>query len=254
MCTAHARLGLTATPPDSPEALGHLERLVGPIAFQLDIQDLAGTDLAPLENVRIRVSLNPDEQAAYLAAYGPFQEAMRLFQRTRSGGNWADFVRVAMHSSAGRKALAGHREARRIVSVARAKLETVKMLLHRHHDDRTLAFTTDNAAAYALSQALLVPAITCDIDRREREEVLARFCKGEVRAIVSARVLNEGIDVPEAGVGIVLGGSQGPREHIQRVGRLLRPAPGKTARVYEVVVRGTFEDFASRRRRLSLAA
>jgi superfamily II DNA or RNA helicase len=253
MCMAHARLGLTATPPTAPETIEVLDRLVGPIVFQLGIHDLAGTHLAPFEHELIRVSLDTDEQVAYAAAHGSFLEAMRLFRRSRPGGTWADFVRAAMQSAAGRQALAGHREARRIVSVARAKLETVRSLLHRHHDERTLAFTADNTAAYALSRELLVPAITCDVVRREREEVLSRFRNGEVRAIVSARVLNEGIDVPEARIGVVLGGSLGPREHVQRVGRLLRPAPGKTAHVYEIVVRGTFEDFDSQRRRRSLA-
>jgi superfamily II DNA or RNA helicase len=254
MCAAPARMGLTATPPGSAEAVQALERLVGPIAYEIGIAALSGTHLAPFEHVLLRVSLAADEAAAYAAAYGPFQEAMRLFRRSRPGGTWQEFVRAATASGAGRQALAGHRESRRIVSVCRAKLQTVRQLLRRHRGERVLAFTADNAAAYSLSRALLVPAITCDIARREREDVLARFRDGEVRALVSARVLNEGIDVPEAGTGIVVGGSLGPREHVQRVGRLLRPAPGKTARVYEVVVRDTFEDFDSLRRRKVLAA
>lgn len=254
MCTAHARLGLTATPPETPEAVATLDRLLGPSVFHLGLQDLAGTHLAPFERVRLGVSLDADEQSAYAAAWGRFQEAMRLFRRSRAEGRWADFVRAAMQSAAGRQALAGHREARRIVSVARAKLRCVANLVERHAGARTLAFTADNAAAYELSRALLIPALTCDIPRAEREDVLARFREGSVRTLVSARVLNEGIDVPEAAVGIVLGGSLGPREHVQRVGRLLRPSPGKVARVYEVVVRGTFEDAASLRRGRSLAA
>ena len=254
MCAAPARLGLTATPPDSIEALQALERLVGPVVFELGIGDLAGTHLAPFEHHLIRVSLDAAEQRAYAASYRPFLEAMRLFRRSRPSGTWGEFVRVAMQSGAGRQALAGRRDGRRIVASARAKLETVRGLLRQHHDDRTLAFTADNAAAYALSRALLVPAITCDVARAEREQILARFRDGEVRAMVSARVLNEGLDVPEAGVGVVLGGSLGPREHVQRVGRLLRPAPGKTACVYEVVVQGTFEDLDSQRRRRVLAA
>jgi superfamily II DNA or RNA helicase len=37
-------------------------------------------------------------------------------------------------------------------------------------------------------------------------------------ALVSARVLNEGIDVPDADVAIVVGGTRGEREHVQRIG------------------------------------
>jgi superfamily II DNA or RNA helicase len=58
--------------------------------------------------------------------------------------------------------------------------------------------------------------LTCDIGRREREAALGRFQRGELRALVSARVLNEGLDVPEADVAVIVGGSLGGREHVQR--------------------------------------
>ena len=91
------------------------------------------------------------------------------------------------------------------------------------------------------------------IGRREREEALARFREGSLRALVSARVLNEGMDVPDAAVAIVVGGSQGEREHVQRVGRVLRPLPGKRAVIYELITRRTMEVRQARRRREALA-
>jgi superfamily II DNA or RNA helicase len=95
--------------------------------------------------------------------------------------------------------------------------------------------------------------ITCDISRAERAVTLEWFRTGALRALVSARVLNEGLDVPEADVAIVVGGTQGEREHVQRIGRLLRPREGKTATVYELVVRDTQEVQQARRRRAGLA-
>jgi superfamily II DNA or RNA helicase len=65
-------------------------------------------------------------------------------------------------------------------------------------------------------------------------------------------VLNEGIDVPDADVGIVVGGTQGIREHVQRVGRLLRPAAGKRATVYELIADDTTEGRDAQRRRQGL--
>ena len=96
--------------------------------------------------------------------------------------------------------------------------------------------------------------ITCDIGRAERDEVLERFRAGTLRCLVSAQVLNEGIDVPDAGVGVVVGGAQGKREHVQRVGRLLRPAAGKRATVYELVMADTSEVGKAERRSEGLAA
>ncbi len=98
----------------------------------------------------------------------------------------------------------------------------------------------------------LIMPITCDVGRKERDIVLERFRSGALRALVSARVLNEGLDVPDADLAIIVGSSLGEREHVQRVGRLLRPAPGKRALVYELVARRTTEVGQARRRRAAL--
>jgi superfamily II DNA or RNA helicase len=96
--------------------------------------------------------------------------------------------------------------------------------------------------------------ITADVPRLEREGILSRFREGRYRAIVSARVLNEGIDVPDANVAILAGGTLGGREYVQRVGRVLRPGPGKQALAYELVTAGTLDDRRARARRRRLAA
>ena len=64
--------------------------------------------------------------------------------------------------------------------------------------------------------------------------------------------MNEGLDVPEADVAIVVGGSLGQREHVQRVGRLLRPREGKRALVYELVTARTLEVRWAAHRKLGL--
>ena len=90
--------------------------------------------------------------------------------------------------------------------------------------------------------------LTCDIGRKERQDVLSRFRSGALRALVSAQVLNEGLDVPDAEVGIVVAGRMGEREHAQRVGRLLRPGEGKRAIVHELVVQQSSEVRQAERR------
>ena len=126
------------------------------------------------------------------------------------------------------------------------------MLLLRHATSRILLFTADAVTAYQIAREHLVPVITADIGRAERAEILERFSRGLVRALVSARVLNEGVDVPEADVAVIVGGAQGDREYVQRVGRVLRPGPQKEAIVYELVTLGTHEVAEAERRRGSL--
>ncbi|MEM3619204.1 MAG: helicase-related protein, partial [Candidatus Korarchaeum sp.] len=80
-------------------------------------------------------------------------------------------------------------------------------------------------------------------------EIFDRFRRGEVNVIVTTRVLDEGIDVPDADVAIIVSGSGSRRQMAQRVGRVVRGAPGKVADVYEIVTRGTVEERLSRARR-----
>jgi superfamily II DNA or RNA helicase len=148
--------------------------------------------------------------------------------------------------------LSAWRQARKLLALTEAKRDTLRSLLQRHHHARTLVFTADNEAAYAIAREHLIMPITCDIGRKERDAVLERFRTGGLHALVSARVLNEGLDVPDADVGIIVGSSLGEREHVQRVGRLLRPTPGKRALVYELVARRTTEVGRARRRRAAL--
>jgi superfamily II DNA or RNA helicase len=60
--------------------------------------------------------------------------------------------------------------------------------------------------------------------------------------------LNEGVNIPDASVAIILSGSGSSREHIQRLGRILRKKEDKQAILYEVVTRNTTEEYISQRR------
>ena len=64
---------------------------------------------------------------------------------------------------------------------------------------------------------------------------------------MTGRVLNEGVDVPDANVAIVVSGSSATREYIQRLGRVLRPKPGEAV-LYEIISRRTTEGKAAYRR------
>ena len=68
-----------------------------------------------------------------------------------------------------------------------------------------------------------------EMSREARERSLQAFRDNQARVLVSCRALDEGIDVPDAGVGIVLSSTSVARQRIQRLGRVLRRAPGKMA-------------------------
>jgi superfamily II DNA or RNA helicase len=130
----------------------------------------------------------------------------------------------------------------------------VQSLLRENRDVKTLVFTARADDAYAVALDNLIPVVTAEVGRAEREEILTRFRAGSLHAIAAARVLNEGIDVPDATVAILVGGALGEREYFQRIGRVLRPAAGKTARVVEIVTIGTLDNRRADARWRNLAA
>ena len=256
MLLAPYSLGLTAT-PERPDG-GHemLPELAGPVVYRRSPEDLAGTYLAPFDTVRIPVELTAVERVEYAeadAVYRDFLSKHRLSMR--SPEDWQRFIMVASTShSGGREALLAARRRREIRANAERKGATLESLLKQHWHDRTIVFTKSVEEVYALSKRFLVPGITYETPARERKEILDRFREGRYRAVIASDVLNEGVDVPEANVAVILAGSASHREYVQRLGRVLRPREGKRAILYELVTGGTGEEAASRRRREPIAA
>ncbi|MDX9721807.1 MAG: DEAD/DEAH box helicase family protein [Myxococcota bacterium] len=244
------RLGLTATPERSDDAHQRYPKLVGPIVYQKAIKALAGTHLSDYDVLHVEVELSPEERRLYDEERALYLDFLRKNGiRMSSGGGWQDFVRSSSRSTQGRRALRAYQQQRRIALGCVNKLDYLAMLLRRHRQDRVIVFTNDNATAYAISRRFLIPTITHQTPVRERKTLLERFNDGSYPCLVTSKVLNEGVNVPAANVGIVLSGSGSVREHVQRLGRILRRVENKHALLYEIVARATHEEFVSERRR-----
>jgi superfamily II DNA or RNA helicase len=244
------RLGLTATPEREDGREGELAALIGPIVYRKDIVELSGQYLADYETVRVVVDLAPaerEEYAAERAIYRDFLQRNGIYMTHPTG--WTEFLIRASRSEEGRRAFAAYRRQREIAFTAPAKLDYVERLLHQHRQDRVILFTQDNATVHLVSRRFLIPAITHHTRVRERSEILAGFAEGRYGALATSKVLNEGVDIPAANVAIVMSGSGSVREHVQRLGRILRPARDKRAVLYELVTGGTTEAYTSERRR-----
>jgi superfamily II DNA or RNA helicase len=244
------RLGLTATLErvDGREAL--LSSLVGPVVYRKEIVELSGEYLAEYDTECVALKLSPSERAEYeaeRAVYTGFLRSQGIRMSNPQG--WMEFVQRSARGAAGRRAMQAYRRQRELALAAPAKLEYLELLLHVHRRDLTLVFTQDNATAYEISRRFLVPVITHQTKVSERSEILQRFGKGEYGVVVTSKVLNEGVDVPEANVAVIISGSASVREHVQRLGRILRQREGKRARLYELVSANTTETSTSDRRR-----
>ena len=250
MCLAPYRLGLTATPERADGRHVLLDTLVGPITYERGIRELSGEYLAEYRIERRLVQMVAEERIQYETARDEYRSFLRAKNiRLGSKDGWRNFVMLSSKSSDGRRAMNAYRRHRQIALGTTAKIRILEDILKAHPRDRVLIFTNDNETVHKISKIFLIPAITHRTRTKERKEILEAFNKGDYLALVASKVLNEGVNIPEANVAVILSGSATIREHVQRLGRILRRRQGKEATLYEVVSEDTVEDRISERRR-----
>ena len=251
MTIAPYRLGLTATYERADGKHEVLEELIGPVVYEEEVDALAGEYLSEYETIHLKVELTNDERERYDEEYQIYRDYIdnQDFDIWKENG-YQEFLKRTSYDPRGRRALIAKQRAEQIARTAAKKLDTLDNLLKRHHEDRTIIFTANNDFAYDISQEFVVPCITHQTKTEERTEILNRFRSGEYSMLATSQVLDEGIDVPAANVGIILSGSASKRQYAQRLGRILRPTDDRQpARLYEIISKDTMETYVSERRR-----
>jgi superfamily II DNA or RNA helicase len=246
------RLGLTATPDRTDGSHRDLDTLIGRVVYRKTSGELSGGALAQHKVVQIKVQLSHSERERYEKAIEIRNEFLRQSKISLGSlDGWQQFVRASARNSAGRRAMLAHRESKEISSGTDAKLRVLCDLICEHYPERILIFTNDNATVYRISQEYLIPAITHQTPVKERHDILQRFREGDYKTLVTSHVLNEGVDVPDARIAIILSGTGSTREYVQRLGRVLRKGNNKNklAVLYEVIAEETSEERTSDRRR-----
>jgi superfamily II DNA or RNA helicase len=244
------RMGLTATLSREDGAHVSLMDYVGRIVYEMEVDELAGVHLAEYSIETIHVPLTPEEQRDYDSGFSIYREYLQSRGiRIRSARDYQRFVMRSGRDPEARRALLARNRAMDLAMNSSAKVEYLKRIFQSYPDEKALVFTRHNKLVYRISKEMLIPAITHQTPRREREETLDRFKSGVYLRIVTSQVLDEGVDVPDASLAIVLSGTGSSRQFIQRLGRVLRKGEGKQAKMLELVSRGTAETRVSRRRR-----
>lgn len=242
------RLGLSATPDRADGGEDLLENLIGKTVYRLEAQQLAGEFLADYTIERVEVELSDDERKSYQTERQIYTDFRRKMNLPYGQEGWRMFLIQSARSEDGRRAMKAYRNYKRIALGTESKLHVLQDLLTRHKHDKVLIFTHENEMVYRISNDYLIPAITHETNVKERKFWLDAFNRGDVLALATSKVLNEGVNIPDASVAIILSGSGSSREHIQRLGRILRKKDDKQAILYEVVTRDTTEEYISSKR------
>ncbi len=244
------RMGLSATVIREDGRHTELFPLMGGIVYHKSPQELIDKGyLAPYSNFIVRVRLTEEERRKY-------EELRKIYRALAMDRPFTEIVKAAQRGDQlAAKALKVHSELRQLVQKASQKEKAVKEIVERElaRGSKIIVFTQYVDQAQRLGELLNAPIITGSVDDKKRKRILEEFRASSRGVLVITTVGDEGLDIPDANVGVIVAGTGSRRQFIQRLGRLLRPQEGKTARLYEIVVTGTPEEAQARKRkRISL--
>lgn len=148
---------------------------------------------------------------------------------------WAsDFYRHKYEQASGiKKAI--------VASKNPAKKQVLEDLLEEHEDRKTIIFCDWLDQGEDLSEDYDIPFISGETDFEERDEYFQKFRDDELTTVIVSRIGDEGLDLPDAEIGIIMSGQGGSRRQAtQRAGRVMRPFGD--AEVYMVATKGSNEE------------
>jgi superfamily II DNA or RNA helicase len=249
LSAATMRLGLTATPERSDGLHKDLDWLIGPVVYHMPFKNAKGSTLADFDVVRIPVALNDREQATYDQCSRAIRHFITSRRKETPGYTWQDLCKESGKDPEARHAQKAYYIKQSIENRAAEKLRVLEDIFRLHNGRQIIVFAGSNAMAIEVSKRFLAPTILSHTRKRERLAVLQGFAEGQFPVLVANRVLDEGVDVPEAKVAVVIGGQGSTRQAKQRLGRVLRRSGNARATLYEVVCENTKEVMRSRKRR-----
>ena len=239
-------LVITATLPSDTQRRAYMSRIV-PVIYSMSVQ--AGQEigaLAPLTILPIGIDLTQEEQQTY----EEIQEKLQKLSRTLGTSNPRDWSRMTRSGdeSIRRSAYAALREfsrRRQLLAFAENKDVVVYNIARMNQQQRVLVFSEAVDAlvrlkTYLGQHGVAMENIVGGTPTAERTRIIGQWGTG-FWVLGSVKVLERGFNVPEAGIAILLASGRGETQITQRIGRILRPQPGKEAKLYVVYARGTIE-------------
>src|SRR6478752_1336778 len=259
------RLGLTATLERSDDAVTDLLLpFFGGICYRYGFEQAIADGVCARPRVAfVGVPLSDDERAEYVAVEHRLVNARQHLRGVRDMPlePFGDFLAAVAHLAEGdagadgraaRDYLDAFSNRRQIVADSTEKYELLGSLAPAIKDaEGALVFTeTVRAANHAINRLdpyVSVDLITGSTGRSRRREILDDLRDRKLDAVAAPRVLDEGIDVPDANLGVVMSASRTRRQMIQRMGRILRrKRAGVAAHFVIMFAQDTLEDPANR--------
>ncbi|MCG3108805.1 ATP-dependent RNA helicase SrmB [Metallosphaera sp. J1] len=244
-CVAQYRMALSATPYRSDGKHVELFRLMGGLVYQRGVEELVAQGyLAQFRVLRIKIPLTLEERVEY-------ESLMRKFRSLSEGRPILEIVKIAKEGEVKAiEALKVYNRIRYLIGLTKGKLSKIREIVENERGKKVVIFTQYVEHAELISRVIGGYMLTGQMSKKDREEVLEKFKQASSGVLVLTTVGDEGLDIPDASVGIVVAGTSSKRQYIQRLGRLLRNNSGnKVAILYELIAKGTSEEYQSKKRR-----
>ena len=264
------RLGLTATyePDIEGETNENLDSYFGGPVMTLEFDEAIDNDIISHFTVEfIGTELTPEEREKYDIAQNLMSELGSKLNAGYDVREYGDFFAyITWLSKNGEypknfqasKYLGLMRERRNSIIESKTRLEAFKAVFDKINSaKKSFVFTESIEATERLNLVLnhngiLSTSLHSDMSQDERISRLEKFGIIEsYKVLVAPKLLDEGVNIPSANLAVIYASTKSKRQMIQRLGRVLRKAPGKVAKIiifyaydtYEDPRKGTYENF-----------
>lgn len=215
-----ATLGLSATPERTYDE-GLLQLLVpalGPIIFRYGLEQASKDGVvSPFDLQNVHINLLSDEQEKYKKLT---RQITRKMRGQPSVDSVPEDVRILLQKRA------------RVSALSAVRVPVAVKIAELHRGERTIIFHEDIGEAEKIVRMLQrrnhsVTAYHTRIGGNLRRNNLLQYRRGVFDVLVCCRALDEGVNIPETRIAVIASATAAARQRIQRLGRVLRPAPGK---------------------------
>lgn len=244
-------LGLSATPEREDTGLEVIEELIGKIVYQFGYEEALDSGvIADFEVCAVQIPLTTYEKKKHDETH----RAVISLSRTLSSryGNRGNLVILCQrllaqgtNDAAVGAFLKAIRERKKVLDTAKLRFAALDLLIHKHKNNKKMIFhesisdLDDLEKRYSHLKPLVYHSKRTSKNRRES---LQCFSESEGGLLLSCRALVEGVDIPDADVGIMVSGTRSVRSRIQTIGRLLRKGGKEQPTIYLFYIANTSDE------------
>lgn len=255
-------LGLSATLP-SGQARRYLTSVLGRTLYHYDMKEAtAAKTVAPYDVYHISLAFQADERDEYedlteqmTLLYGKLLKVYPVLRILTQKEQFEELRSIAgsknnklAKTAAAYMSLTFLRK--KLVCLASARISCVRDLVDRlDAQEKILIFGERISQAdelYCLLQETFperVGRCHSQMGAQANKNALERFRTGSIRILIACKSIDEGLNVPDASVGIILSGTSTKRQRIQRLGRIIRrKETDRHAALYYLHIAATSED------------